>query len=405
VRRLAHDFGNILTGILGFSELALAQQLSPGSPLHTFVSEIHRGAQNGAQYTSQLRLLARRQPTSTRFCNVSAVLAEEQGRFQPLLSADVQLKLDLGRNLPAVAVESESLKQALAIVLENAREAITGAGVIEVCVQTVQLRVAEACELFGEVRPGAHLEIQVADSGSGVSAEVERQLFAEPFVSTKSRKRGFGLAMAYAILAAHRGGLELRRLPEGGTIARLLLPVAAVAAPSEPRVEASTPAHSLAVPRSTEPVPSTDRILVVDDDPMILQLITTTLERAGYRVLTATNAEEAVKSYRGCGNDPFRLVLSDVLMPEVNGIDLARRLLAQDANVAVLFMSGQVPTEILHQTFGPDRFEVLSKPFRPEGLIFAVRAAIARASAQRRKTACGMPQERLAIPHSDNWIP
>ncbi len=111
---------------------------------------------------------------------------------------------------------------------------------------------------------------------------------------------------------------------------------------------------------------------------MILQLVTTTLERAGFRVQAAGSAEEALKSYANAAADPFRLVLSDVLMPEVNGIDLARRLLDRDANVRVLFMSGQVPAEVMQQAFGPNRFELLSKPFRPDGLVRAVRAAIDR---------------------------
>ena len=113
---------------------------------------------------------------------------------------------------------------------------------------------------------------------------------------------------------------------------------------------------------------------------MILQLVSTTLERAGFLVQAVSSAEEALKSYSNSLADPFCLVLSDVLMPEVNGVDLARRLLAQDANVSVLFMSGQIPVEIMHQAFGPGRFELLSKPFRPEGLIHAVRAAIDRST-------------------------
>jgi signal transduction histidine kinase/ActR/RegA family two-component response regulator len=397
VRRLAHDFGNVLTGILGFSELALGQQLTPSSPLHAYLSEVHRSAQNGAQYTSQLRLFARRQATSMHSCDLAAVLAEEEKRLQSLLGANVQLKLDLPANLPAVAVESEPLRQALAVVLDNAREAITGAGVIEVSVRIVSLNALEAQEFFGDVRPGTHLEIRVADTGSGLTAEAQRQLFAEPFFSTKPRKRGFGLAMAYGILSAYRGGLELLRRSEGGTIARLVLPVAGgtnVSPVQKPGGTGVSPVGGTGVSpvggTGVSPVGGTsvppvrkERILVVDDDPMILQLIATTLERAGYRVLAVGSAEEALKSYRNAAGDPFRLVLSDVLMPDINGIDLARRLLAQDANVSVLFMSGQVPVEIMHQAFGLGRFELLSKPFRPEGLIRAVRAAIDRTAGMR----------------------
>src|SRR5262249_8535521 len=111
----------------------------------------------------------------------------------------------------------------------------------------------------------------------------------------------------------------------------------------------------------------------------ILQFTATTLERAGYRTQTATNAEEAWNNYNNAASDPFKLILSDVLMPETNGFDLARSLMAQDANVPILFMSGQVPPEIMQQLFGAGRFELLSKPFRPEGLVRAVRAAIERA--------------------------
>lgn len=388
VRRLAHDFGNVLTGILGFSELALAEQLAPSSPLHSYISEVHRGAKHGAQYTDQLRLFARRQTTSNRSCNLAAVIAEEEARLQPMLGADVQLKLDVPADLPAVAGESEPLKQALALVLDNARESITGPGAIEVTVRTVQLNAVEARELFGDVRQGTQVEIRVADTGSGLTAEVQRRLFTEPFFSSKPRKRGFGLAMVYGILSAHRGGLELLRRPQGGTTARLVLPV--VAASSEPRPPSSGQPRSLADASGSQTPARQERVLVVDDDTMILQLIATTLERAGYRVQTTAHAEEAVKSYRNSAGDPFDLVLSDVLMPDVNGVEFIRRLLAYDANVPVLFMSGQVPGEIMHQAFGAGRFEVLPKPFRPDGLIRAVRAAIDRSSKQTRKSACGM---------------
>jgi signal transduction histidine kinase len=254
VRRLAHDFGNVLTGILGFSELALADKEASRSPLRDYLSEVYRSAQSGAQYTNQLRLLARRQANSNRSCNLANVLAEFRkdeggGRkdeqkeatanssFLPPPSsfewgADVQVKLHLPDDLPDVAVDSDALRQVLTIVLDNAREAIVGAGVIDISARTLQVSAGEAGALLGDVRPGKHLEIRVADNGAGLTPEVQRQLFAEPFFSTKSRKRGFGLAIAYGILSAFRGGLELLARLKSGTIARLVVPVAAVAGPS-----------------------------------------------------------------------------------------------------------------------------------------------------------------------------
>jgi signal transduction histidine kinase/CheY-like chemotaxis protein len=367
VRRLAHDFGNILTGILGFSELALTQQITTNSSLHAYLTEAHNGAQNGAHYTNQLHLFARRHAATQRSCELAAVLSEEENRLRSSLPTNVQLRLDLAADLPAVAMEAESLRQTLAIVLDNAREALTGAGVIEVSARTSELSACAASELFGDVRPGTHLDIRVADSGAGLTPEAQRQLFAEPFFSTKPRQRGFGLAMAYGILSAHRGGLELLRRPQGGTIARLVVPAASVAA-SAPRPAAA---------------PRNERILVVDDDTMILQYVTATLERAGFRVLAVANGAEALRSFKKSSGDPFSLVLSDVLMPDIDGIDLARRLLTQDANLRVLFMSGLVHDDCLQEAFAPRQFELLSKPFRPEGLVRAVRTAIDRASSGR----------------------
>ncbi len=234
VRRLAHDFGNVLTGILGFSELALAQHLPAGTPLHAYLTEVYRGAQNGAQYTNQLRLFARRQTSGNRSGNLSAALAEEEKRLRPALGTDVRLRIDLPTDLPVLAVDGEHLRQVLAIVLDNAREAIAGTGAIMVAARPMQLSASEARDLFGDVRPGAHVEITVADSGAGLTPDAWRQLFREPFFSTKPRKRGFGLAVAYGILAAHRGGLDLLPRTEGGTLVRLVVPVAAAPAAVAP---------------------------------------------------------------------------------------------------------------------------------------------------------------------------
>jgi signal transduction histidine kinase/CheY-like chemotaxis protein len=369
VGRLAHDFGNVLTGILGFSELALSQSVTPDTPLHTYLTEVYRAAQNGGQYINRLRLFARRQTSGSQSCDPRAVLAEEETRLRPNLADNVRLRLELAENLPGAAVEAEHLRQVLAVLLDNAREATADTGCITVSARPVQLSAAEAHDLLGAARAGAHLEITVADDGAGLTPEAERQLFVEPFFTSKPRKRGFGLAIAYGLLAANQGGIELVRRGERGTVARLVVPAAAVPVWATTRPGASSPPAS----------PRGDKVLVVDDDPMILKFVTRTLERAGYRVETARNAEDALRAYTTADADPIRLVLSDVLMPNVNGVDLARRLLAHDADVRILFMSGQVPAELTQQAFAPGQFELLPKPFRPEGLVRAVRASLDRA--------------------------
>jgi CheY-like chemotaxis protein len=240
------------------------------------------------------------------------------------------------------------------------------AGAASVSVRAVDLTADDCLELYGDARPGPHVEIAVTDSGTGLSAEGAKRLFAEPFFSTKPRRRGFGLAIAYGVLHAHHGGLRLRPGAAGGMVAEAYLPVAGPAPAAAAAAE--QPARG-------------EKVLVVDDDPNILRFICATLERAGYRAQGATSAEEALAQYVAAAPERFRLVLSDVIMPKVTGVDLARRLLSHDPDVRALFMSGQTTSDFTRLDFAANRFEFLSKPFRPEGLLRAVRGAIERAPA------------------------
>jgi CheY-like chemotaxis protein len=207
-----------------------------------------------------------------------------------------------------------------------------------------------------------------------LAPEVQRRLFAEPFFTTKPRRRGFGLAVAYGILHAHRGGLRLHA-GERGVVARVLLPVAA-----------HPPAPALlheAVGQA--PVPATpggragrgEKVLVVDDERAVLEFVSATLEGAGYRPQVAHNGEEALQACAGQAQDPFRLVVTDVRMPGLGGVELARRLLVRDPATRVLFMTGYTPADPLLADLS-SQCDMLPKPFRAEALLQAVRAALDR---------------------------
>lgn len=263
-------------------------------------------------------------------------------------------------------MDAGQLRQVLAALLENARDALEGAGTASVSARPVELTADDCLDLYGDARPGPHVEIAVADSGPGLPPEAARGLFSEPFFTAKPRHRGFGLAVTYGILHAHHGGLCLKPGPSGGTVAAVYLPCAG---PSRP-----APAAAAGQPKRGE------RVLVVDDDAMILRFICATLEQAGYRVQAASGAEEAVAQYTAAASDRFRLVLADVFMPKATGVDLARRLLGRDPDVRFLFMSGKLTRDFDGPDFAGRGFEFLSKPFRTEGLLRAVRGAIDRAA-------------------------
>ena len=375
--RVAHDYGNVLTGVIGFCDLSLALKLPADSHLCRYLRELQRCAQNGAQLTQMLRLFARRQAGGVQPCDPAALIAEEAARVAAA-GGGFSCRADVPGGLPPVAVDGAQLRQVLAALLENARDAMQGAGAATVSARPVRLTADDCLDLFGDAQPGPFVEIAVSDSGPGLDADARRRLFREPFFTSRPRRRGFGLAVAYGILHAHHGGLRLRPGDAGGTTAAVYLPCAGPAAPPPAVSSAANPARG-------------ERILVVDDDPMILRFICTTLEHAGYRARGAADAEEALTAYAADGADRFRLVLTDILMPGVTGPDLARRLLSRDPAVRVLFMSGESTRDVARLDFSAQGFDFLSKPFRPEGLLRAVRGAIDRAapSTARRPEGAG----------------
>ncbi|MFL5245133.1 MAG: response regulator [Gemmataceae bacterium] len=370
-RRLGHDFDNVLTGIMGFSELALAQ-LPPEAPARPFVTEILQAARQGTQMTSQLRWFSRRNAAAVRPSSLVSLLKEEEPGLRSAWGKDLQLQIDLPSSLPQVSIGAEPLTLLLKNLLANAREAITGPGLVSITAKPAALTQDDCLDLMGNVAPGSFVEITIADNGCGFSPEASRRCLNELFFSTKPRHKGLGLAMVYGILQAHSGGLRLDPGAEQGTSVKVYLPAAPSLAPSHAKQNRG------------------DRVLIVDDDPIILQLCSTTLERAGYEVHTALSGPEALSSYTAAAPDSFRLVISDILMPRMTGIDLARRLRNHDVHANVLLMSGQVSADMAQEDLPGAALDFLAKPFRPDGLLSAVRSALER-GARRVPAAAGSP--------------
>jgi signal transduction histidine kinase len=240
--RMAHDFDNILTGIIGFADLS-APQLPAGSQVQKFVAEIAKVGQRGIQFTQQLHQLSRSGQSKPQPGSVAAALAKEEGRLRPVLAPGVQVHSAVPANLAAVGMEGGPLAVVLGHLLENAAEATPPGGRIVVSARAVDLSPADARGFLGQVGPGPHVEIAVQDNGPGIRPEVRSKLFAEPFHTTKVRHRGLGLAIVYRTLYAHRGGVRLDPAPppETGTVARVVIPPAAARPAVAPTVVASTP--------------------------------------------------------------------------------------------------------------------------------------------------------------------
>ncbi len=225
--RIAHDFDNILTGIIGFADLTMPL-LPPQSQQAGFVSEMSKVGHRGIIFTQQLHQLSRSGQAKPGAGLLMPALMKEESRLRQLATG-VQIEKDLPPNLPSVALDAVSLQTVLGHVMQNAVEACPPGGLVRIIVRSVDLTEAEARTFLGKVDRGVHLQIAIADTGSGIKPEVRRRLFADPFYTTKVRHRGLGLAVAYRILTAHRGGILLEPvpLPGTGTVARVVLPLAA----------------------------------------------------------------------------------------------------------------------------------------------------------------------------------
>lgn len=390
VRRLAHDFGNVFTSLLGFSELSLSQHLPANSPLHRYLTELNQSAQDGAQLTHKLRVLSRRQAQSVRATPPAPLLASEQTRFRAQLPPGVTFTVEFDPALAPVAMDTVHLQMVVGELLENAREAVGPTGNIRLTVLPATLTREDCLDLYGAPRAGLHLEFRIEDDGPGLSEQARQRVFRDPFYSSKNRKGGFGLATAYGILAAHQGGLQLVERPgQPGVVARALVPLA----PKSRSHQATTfnPLSATASRALRE-----ERVLVVDDDQYILPLVCTTLEQAGYRVQAAASAREARLLLEAARNDPFQLILTDVVMPEETGVELVKALLKKEPALRFLFMSGQVGPEFYQHEFTRDPVALLHKPFLPENLLRAVRDALDRPTRPASGSSSGSPRDSAA---------
>jgi signal transduction histidine kinase len=225
--RMAHDFDNLLQGIIGFSDLTLPM-LQPGTQAASFVAEIGKVGQRGIVFTQQLHHLSRSGQVKPNPAAVALAVAKEEARLKPATPAGVRFEKEFAPNLPPVAVEAGPLQIVLGHLLENAVEACPQGGVVRVTAHPVELSDADARGFLGRVGVGGCLQVTVSDTGTGIKPEVRRRLFVEPFYTTKVRHRGLGLAIAYRVLCAHRGGIQIEPVPAPGTgtQVRVVLPLA-----------------------------------------------------------------------------------------------------------------------------------------------------------------------------------
>ncbi len=355
---IAHDFNNLLTVVAGNIDLVISR-LDDADVIRRLEASL-RATERGQRLTQQLLTFARRRPMRSVSVNLRHRLAETVELVERTISRDIPLVTRLQRDLWDVEVDAEQLEVALLNLIVNARDAIADKGEIGIIAANVTLPLPEG-DIEGLV--GDFVALGITDTGTGIAADILPRVF-EPFFTTKSVGKGSGLGLAQVYGFAHesKGAVRIDSVPGRGTTVTLYLPRASVAAAPHADVTAESDAPAAA-----------GRILVVEDDPAVADVAVGSLQKLGYATVAVDRASKAIELLGG--GERFDLVFSDIVMPEMSGIELADRLVRLHGEVAILLTTGY---SSLPAGAGDHGHELLIKPYGLETLKQAIERCLAR---------------------------
>jgi PAS domain S-box-containing protein len=360
---IAHDFNNVLTAILGYSELLL-DRLRDDEELADDVEEIKKAGDRASRLTRQLLAFSRKQVWAPQVLDVNGVLADLHKMLGRIIGEDVRLEITGAPRLDPVKVDPSQIEQVVVNLAVNARDAMPKGGTLTITTRNVELDRAFVQRHAGAVE-GKYIAITVQDSGCGMTADVLAHVF-EPFFTTKpvGKGTGLGLATVHGIVKQSGGYITIDSAPGAGTAVTTYLPSVNV-----------TPASAQAPAVASPAVPGSETILLVEDEPGVRQLMQRTLERSGYTVLKAATATDAI-AIAANHRRPIDLLVSDVVMPDVSGPDVAQRIASLHPAMKVLFVSGFTHQIAIDCRSMSGRAAFLPKPFTPLALTVKVRECL-----------------------------
>jgi PAS domain S-box-containing protein len=374
---VAHEVNNQLMAVLGFGEFVL-EALGSGHPQAGDVREMVSAATRAARVAQQLLTFSRRQVKQTERLDLHAAITALGPVLERLLGADKTLVLLPNRARCRVLADPTQIDQVLINLAANARDAMRTGGRLTIGVDEVVLgRDYAESHHVSRLLPGPYARIVVSDTGCGMSKETLTKIF-EPFYTTKpvGAGTGLGLSTVYGIVKQHEGFIWPYSELGVGTTMKIYLP----AAPEDaPHVRAPDPRTADPVPVPLAAAVEPALVLVVEDESAIRSLVRRTLEGAGMLVIEAENGRQALDIF-ALGGEPPRLVLSDVIMPELNGRELSDALADLHPTLPILFMSGYTGEDVLARSLLPETAPFIQKPFAPEELLSRVRGMLASAS-------------------------
>ena len=360
---VAHDFNNMLSVIIGYAELA-TENLASDDPLKDDLNEILKAAKQSAQITNQLLAFARKQTVTPRVIDLNHQVESMLKMLHRLIGEDIDLVWKPRPHLWSINIDPSQIDQILANLCVNARDAIAGVGKLTMETANIFLDPGD-CTAYIDAAPGEYVMLAVSDNGCGMDKDILDKLF-EPFFTTKTKGKGTGLGLAtiYGIVKQNNGSIHVYSEPDKGTTFRIYLPRHM----SKPeRIRKEDPAGLS--------VQGCETILLVEDEPTILKMTVRMLKKLGYFVIAANTPSEALRLARENTGD-IHLLITDVVMPEMNGRDLAKNLLSLYPEVKCLFMSGYTANVIAHHGILDKGVHFIQKPFSAKELADKVKETL-----------------------------
>ncbi len=360
---VAHDFNNMLQAIVGHAEMA-QEEANPTTSIFTNLQEVLKAAGHSANLVRQLLTFARKQPVSPQIIDLNETVEGMLKMLRRLIGEAIEFLWNPDRSLPPVKIDPSQIDQLLTNLCINAQDAIDDVGTITIVTETATIDEASCASHAGSL-PGQYVVLSVRDTGCGMNRETMNHLF-EPFFTTKEvgKGTGLGLATVYGVVKQNNGFIDVQSELGKGTTFKIFLPQQA------PLVDPLTEATQI------KPMElGTETILLVEDESMILDLTTTILRRLGYTVLPVDSPDEAIHCVREY-IDPIDLLMTDIVMPEMNGRDLASTLQSQKPDLKCLFMSGYTADIISRNGTLDEGVHFIQKPFSTQELATKVREAL-----------------------------
>jgi two-component system, cell cycle sensor histidine kinase and response regulator CckA len=357
---VAHDFNNLLTVISGYSEM-LITRLPPNDPMIDMVQEIHKAGERAAHLTRQLLAFSRKGIVERRVLHLNALVIDTEKMLRRLIGEDISLTTVLAPALGQVKADAGQVEQVIVNLAVNARDAMPQGGKLAIETRNVELDTAYA-KLHPEVKPGRYVMVAVSDTGFGMSQETKGHIF-EPFFTTKGPGKGTGLGLAtvYGIVKQGGGHIAVHSELGQGTTFKIYFPTV-----KENLLLGKTPHGSKVAPHGKE------TILLVEDEDAVRRIIKLALQNLDYTVLEARNGEEAAR-FCERHTEPIHLLITDVVMPEMGGRQVAERLVACKQGIKVLFLSGYTDDTVVRNGVMQAEVAFLQKPFTPMALANKVR--------------------------------